>query len=152
MDIQVASNFERFLYYYFGEDSERLKSFMVDFAEHGAARLGAAPDTKLFHSIAVNRQQTMAAMSDAKERYGYVLDPHTAVGYAAAQQLGSRDAPLLCIATAHPAKFPEAVAEATGTVPTHPSLDALIGLEQRKSALDADLEAIKNFLATAVSS
>ena len=151
MDIQVASNFERFLYYYFGEDSERLKSFMADFAEHGAAQLGAAPDTKLFHSIAVNRQQTMAAMSDAKERYGYVLDPHTAVGYAAAQQLGSRDAPLLCIATAHPAKFPEAVAEATGTVPTHPSLDALIGLEQRKSALDADLEAIKNFLATAVS-
>ena len=125
MDIQVASNFERFLYYYFDEDSERLKAFMADFAEHGEAHLGAAPHTDLFQSIAVNRQQTLAAMSDAKERYNYVLDPHTAVGYAAAQQLGNADTPLMCIATAHPAKFPDAVVEATGTV--HPSKPRCIG-------------------------
>ena len=58
MDIQVASNFERFLYYYFDEDSERLKAFMADFA-HGEARLGSAPNTGLFQSMAINRQQQL---------------------------------------------------------------------------------------------
>ena len=151
MDIQVASNFERFLYYHFDEDSVRLQTFMTEFAEHGKASLGAAPNTALFRSVAVDRGQTLAAMSEAQDLYDYVLDPHTAVGYAAAKQLGRADAPILCIATAHPAKFPEAVVAATGTVPTHPSLDALVGLEQRKSSLNADLHAVKEFLATAVS-
>ena len=151
MDIQVASNFERFLYYYFDEDSERLKAFMADFAQRGEARLGSAPNTDLFQSIAINRQQTVAAMREAKERHNYVLDPHTAVGYVAAQQLSNSSTPVMCIATAHPAKFPDAVVEATGTVPTHPSLDALVGLEQRKSALTADLQAVKTFLAEAIS-
>jgi threonine synthase len=150
MDIQVASNFERFLYYYFDEDSERLNGFMSDFAATGRASLDAAPETELFAAVAINQQQTLAAMRDIKTRFGYVLDPHTAVGVAAAQQLCGAEEPILCIATAHPAKFPEAVEEATDTVPTHPSLDALSGLAQRKSSLDADLSTVKRFLAESV--
>ena len=151
MDIQVASNFERFLYYYFDQDSGRLSSFMSDFAATGRASLNGAPETKLFAAVAINQQQTLAAMRDTKTRFGYVLDPHTAVGVAAAQQLCGTDAPVLCIATAHPAKFPEAVEQATDIVPTHPSLDALSGLAQRKQSLDADLPAVKHFLAASVS-
>ena len=151
MDIQVASNFERFLYYYFDEDSGRLSSFMSDFAATGCASLNGAPETKLFAAVAINQQQTLAAMRDIKTRFGYVLDPHTAVGVAAAQQLCGTEEPVLCIATAHPAKFPEAVEQATDIVPTHPSLDALSGLAQRKQSLDADLPAVKHFLAASVS-
>ena len=151
MDIQVASNFERFLYYYFDEDSGRLSSFMSDFAATGRASLNGAPETKLFAAVAINQQQTLAAMRDIKTRFGYVLDPHTAVGVAAAQQLCGTEEPVLCIATAHPAKFPEAVEQATDIVPTHPSLDALSGLAQRKKSLDADLPAVKHFLAASVS-
>ena len=151
MDIQVASNFERFLYYYFDEDSGRLSSFMSDFAATGRASLNGAPETKLFAAVAINQQQTLAAMRDIKTRFGYVLDPHTAVGVAAAQQLCGTEEPVLCIATAHPAKFPEAVEQATDIVPTHPSLDALPGLAQRKQSLDADLPAVKHFLAASVS-
>jgi len=151
MDIQVASNFERFLYYYFDEDSGRLSSFMSDFAATGRASLNGAPETKLFAAVAINQQQTLAAMRDTKTRFGYVLDPHTAVGVAAAQQLCGTEEPVLCIATAHPAKFPEAVEQATDIVPTHPSLDALSGLAQRKQSLDADLPAVKHFLAASVS-
>ena len=151
MDIQVASNFERFLYYYFDEDSRRLSSFMSDFAATGCASLNGAPETKLFAAVAINQQQTLAAMRDTKTRFGYVLDPHTAVGVAAAQQLCGTEEPVLCIATAHPAKFPEAVEQATDIVPTHPSLDALSGLAQRKQSLDADLPAVKHFLAASVS-
>ena len=150
MDIQVASNFERFLYYYFDEDSERLNGFMSDFAATGRASLDVIPATELFAAVAINQQQTLAAMRDIKTRFGYVLDPHTAVGVAAAQQLCGAEEPILCIATAHPAKFPEAVEQATDTVPTHPSLDALSGLAQRKSSLDADLSAVKRFLAESV--
>ena len=151
MDIQVASNFERFLYYYFDEDSGRLNSFMSDFAATGRASLNGAPKTKLFAAVAISQQQTLAAMRDIKTRFGYVLDPHTAVGVAAAQQLCGTEEPVLCIATAHPAKFPEAVEQATDIVPTHPSLDALSGLAQRKQSLDADLPAVKHFLAASVS-
>ena len=151
MDIQVASNFERFLYYYFDEDSGRLSSFMSDFAATGCASLNGAPETKLFAAVAINQQQTLAVMRDIKTRFGYVLDPHTAVGVAAAQQLCGTEEPVLCIATAHPAKFPEAVEQATDIVPTHPSLDALSGLAQRKQSLDADLPAVKHFLAASVS-
>jgi len=151
MDIQVASNFERFLYYYFDEDSGRLSSFMSDFAATGRASLNGAPETKLFAAVAINQQQTLAAMRDIKTRFGYVLDPHTAVGVAATKQLCGTEEPVLCIATAHPAKFPEAVEQATDIVPTHPSLDALSGLAQRKQSLDADLPAVKHFLAASVS-
>ena len=72
-------------------------------------------------------------MREAKERHNYVLDPHTAV----ATWLRSNSATqvhLLCVLQPLIQPLPDAVVEATGTVPTHPSLDALVGLEQRKKA------------------
>ena len=150
MDIQVASNFERFLYYHFEQDSQRLNAFMSDFAATGRASLGAAPQTDLFAAVAINQTQTLAAMRRIKNQFAYVLDPHTAIGVAAAQQTCAAEEPIMCIATAHPAKFPEAVKEATDIAPTHPSLDALAGLPQRKSNLDADLAAVKAFVAEAI--
>lgn len=151
MDIQVASNFERFLYFYFDQDSTKLCAFMAEFNATGKASIGGAPTDELFTAVAVNRDETLAAMADGQANYDYILDPHTAVGYAAskAQNVGV-SAPRICVATAHPAKFPDAVIEATGVTPTHPSLEALSGLPVRKGHVDANIEAVKEYLAARV--
>jgi threonine synthase len=100
-------------------------------------------------SVAVNRKDTLAAMHEVNRQYGYVLDPHTAVGYHAArnhldQEVASTD--VVVVATAHPAKFPDAVQQATGGEPTHPTLEALKGLPMRRHALPCDIDAVKAYL------
>ncbi len=148
MDIQVASNFERFLYFYFDCDSERLTAFMQEFQQQGSAALGAPPDDAGFIATAVDTQATLQAMREVYERYQYVMDPHTAVGYAAAQTCQApADAALIVIATAHPAKFPEAVGQAVqGLKANHPTLDALADLPERKVTLPADIQAVKDYI------
>ncbi len=153
MDIQVASNFERFLFYYFDEDSDRLRQFMQEFGETGRASIGEHPEASMFSAIAVNRQETLDAMAEVHTDYGYTLDPHTAVGFAAVKKYqGGSVWPRVCVATAHPAKFPDAVAQAVGQTPTHDTLTALPGMPERKDHLPADIEAIKAYLAQRVES
>jgi threonine synthase len=152
MDIQVASNFERFLFYYFDQDSQRLTQFMQDFAANGEASIGAPPEEALMSSVAVTREQTLQAMRDVHQQFGYVLDPHTAVGYYAAKERVHNNelnpaGNTVVVGTAHPAKFPEAVVEATGVQPTHPTLQALDGLPMRRQSLPCDIEAVKAYLA-----
>ncbi len=147
MDIQVASNFERFLYYHFDEDAVRLSQFMTTFARDGAASLDAPPDTADFLATAVSAEETVAAIKSTFEQCGYVADPHTAVGLAAAARF-SDELPVTCVATAHPAKFPESVDAALGRpgLATHPALDALKSLPTRCADLPADVDALKAFV------
>ncbi len=78
---------------------------------------------------------------------GYVLDPHTAVGVRAGRQLAGDDVPMVCLATAHPAKFPEAVHRAIGRNPDRPSsLDGLEERPRRCETIDAKTAAIKTFV------
>ena len=151
MDIQVASNFERFLYYVLDRDPARLRDFMHQFQSQGVATLGDTwPGAQAFgfKATAVDTQTTLAAVRDVYENYDYVLDPHTAVGVAAAQMMATNiSGKIVCIATAHPAKFPEAVQQALPNVtPTHPRLSQLNGLAERKVVLPADVVAIKAYL------
>jgi threonine synthase len=86
------------------------------------------------------------------QQFGYVLDPHTAVGYYAAKERVHNNelnpaGNTVVVGTAHPAKFPEAVVEATGVQPTHPTLQALDGLPMRRQSLPCDIEAVKAYLA-----
>jgi len=145
MDIQVASNFERFLYYHMDGDTERLKRFMAEFARSGKVQV-PPPSTEDFLATAVTVADTVAAIRSAYQGSGYVADPHTAVGLAAAQRfpaIGSR----ICLATAHPAKFPETVNQAVGAdVARHPRLQALEGRESRTTQVPASVEAIKAFI------
>ena len=146
MDIQVASNFERFLYYRLGS-SEALEAFMADFSEAGSARIddGRPMDENILPA-AVSEEETMAMIAEVYVRDRYVLDPHTAVGVAAARR-HQRSGPVVCLATAHPAKFPESVNAAVGEdVARHPALDGLSDLPERKTSLPADVDAVKNFI------
>ncbi len=146
MDIQVASNFERYLYYYFGCDAGRVAAFMEDFRTTGTASLDAPPNDGVIESTAVTNDETASAIGDVYRQSGYVADPHTAVGMAAARRFDHLS-PVVCIATAEPAKFPEVVNSAVGEdVAHHPRLDALKGLPSRRDELPADVGAVKAFV------
>ena len=145
MDIQVASNFERFLYYYFDKDTARLRDFMSVFQSTGRASVDAPPSSDIILATSVDDQQTLAAIRQAYEDFGYVLDPHTAVAYAACMQsdLALRG-PVICVATAHPAKFPEAVRQGVpDALAQHPTLDSLQGLPSRRQRIAPTLDAVK---------
>ena len=154
MDIQVSSNLERFLWLRFGRDPERVKRFMAEFLKSGEAAIDdGKPVDACVDGMAVNMANTKATMRDIHERYGYVLDPHTAVGIEAARLAASTSAngtTPVCIATAHPAKFPEAVVEAIGPqareAVRHPSLDSLDPASARRTVLPADREAVMAYI------
>lgn len=147
MDIQVASNFERFLYYRLGEDPVALCNAMEDFATRGTLRIDDGRDIDpLIVARAVGTEQTLEEIRSVYADEGYLLDPHTAVGVVAGRSLRT-GAPLICLATAHPAKFPESVERAVGQdIARHPRVDALQGLPSRSTPLPASEEQVKAFI------
>jgi len=150
MDIQVASNFERYLYFLYNEDPSRVRDAIEEFSKTG--RLNFSPEERSivssdFLSQSVDRQETLKTISSFHRETGYLLDPHTAVGVKAAQDHRDCNLPLICLATAHPAKFEEAVIAATGLPPERPaSLAGIEKLPSRCEVLDADLAEVKKFI------
>lgn len=112
MDIQVASNFERYLYYLYGEDGEAVVAFMDKFKTEGRI---VVPAEKLalvqadFAAYGVRNEECLDAIADNYRTCNYLLDPHTACGVAAADRLAAGGEATVALATAHPAKFDEAI-------------------------------------------
>jgi threonine synthase len=151
MDIQVASNFERYLYFLYDCDPARVRQAMADFAKQGHLTFSDIERARVagdFLALTVDRDRTLSTIRRFFETTGYLLDPHTAVGVNAAKELSGGEAPVICLATAHPAKFGEAVRQATGQSPELPA--SLEGIENRERCceiIDADTETIKAFVA-----
>jgi threonine synthase len=146
MDIQIASNFERYLYYLVDGEPEAVRNLMQRMDREGAfqvteaQRLRAARD---FTAVAVSETETLDQIRATYAETGYILDPHSAVGVRAARGYPE----MICLATAHPAKFDEAVYQAIGRhAPTPPSLQGLMERETRCSVLEASSEAVKQLL------
>ena len=152
MDIQVASNFERLLYYRVSGDAVRVTRYMNEFAESGKVILEDLDTDDLFLSTSVSSSESLEVIQSVKDKYDYLLDPHSAVGYTAATQFMSIiDQPIVAVATAHPAKFPEALALAgIDPVSIHPKLESLKGLPIRRELFRPEEETIKEFIATSV--
>ena len=154
MDIQVSSNFERLLFDLHGRDGASLLAAMQGFERKrgmkipDAARELAAAD---FGSARVDHDAMTGAMRWAHEAAGQVIDPHTAIGLAAARQAAlPADVPIVTLATAHPAKFGDAVAEAIGIRPALPArLDGLMAGAERCETLPATFAAITDYVAHA---
>jgi threonine synthase len=145
MDIQVASNFERYLYYRVGAEPAAVCALMERFGTSGTLAVpGSDPD------VAAGRGTTTEATAAIRRyyrEYGYLLDPHTAVGVAVAERFLRRDEPMLCLATAHPAKFPAAIQAALGEdVARHPRIDGLLELPTRCTVLPATTAAVQEFV------
>jgi threonine synthase len=124
MDIQIASNFERLLLASEAGSGERVRARMQGFQQSGGISLEGQPLEalrKLFGGDSVSEKQTKATMATMLKATGELVDPHTAVGLAVAARLRPDPAiPLVTLATAHPAKFPDAVEAATGVRPVLP--------------------------------
>ena len=152
MDIQVASNFERYLYHKVGCDAARLRGLMVQFAATGCLRVEPADDGAVDRRISAGtgtKQQCLDAIRKYHQQYDYLLDPHTAVGVAVAETRAAAGdgEPVVCLSTAHPAKFPAAIEQATGKdVAHHPDIDALADLPTRCQTLPNDPEAVREFI------
>ncbi|MCK5850378.1 MAG: threonine synthase [Kiritimatiellae bacterium] len=149
MDIQVASNFERYLYYRTGEDPSVLRDLMKKSTETGSLSVeldGGAVDP-LFLAGAGDHKGTLATIRKIYEAHEYLLDPHSAVGVHVAERFMIDDEPMICLATAHPAKFPAAIEEAVGKdIAHHPILDALKDLPTRSTVLPSTVDAIRAFV------
>ena len=151
MDIQISSNFERLLFDLFDRDGAALAEAMAEFRRTGTLGVPAealASVRRLFDAGRVDDEGTIAAIADCHRRYGETLDPHTAVGYAVAEA-NRRDPaiPMVVLATAHPAKFPDAVARATGQRPALPArLADLMERPERVERLANDIDALKGLI------
>ncbi|MDF0542089.1 threonine synthase [Sphingobium sp. H39-3-25] len=152
MDIQVSSNFERLLFDAGGRDGLALAEQMRGFEASKAMRLtnaqreGAAD---LFTSTRIDGEGMGKAMRWALDAAGQVIDPHTAIGLAAAREAEiGVGIPVVTLATAHPAKFRDAVERATGTRPALPSrMGDLFAREEAYAKLPATFEAITAYVA-----
>ena len=142
MDIQVASNFERFLYYNEGRDPARVREIMAEFKATGAYRF-AHFNADTFSASRCADAEIPAVIKHVYHKYGYVCDPHTACGF----KEPSRDRVSVVLATASPAKFPDVIRTAIGLEPTHASLEALKARPVVKHPIAADPAAIKAFIA-----
>ncbi|WP_417912877.1 threonine synthase [Candidatus Electronema sp. TJ] len=145
MDIQIASNFERYLYYLFNEDSGRVKAEMEHFAATGRMDLSGCQELvcRDFAARTVSEEETIATIRQVHQEHDYLLDPHTAVGVRAALEL-KEERPVVCLATAHPAKFGDAVRQAIGKeVELPPALAGLSQLASRCEVMDADIAQIR---------
>jgi threonine synthase len=151
MDIQVSSNFERLLHDLGGGNgaatAEQMRGFEATRAMQlsNAQRAGAAA---LFTSARVDPDEMAMAMRWANEQAGQIIDPHTAIGLSAARGANIPvDIPVVTLATAHPAKFRDAVERATGMRPALPArVGNLFEREERYVTLPATLDAIKDHI------
>jgi len=152
MDIQVSSNFERLLFDLYDRDGDMLSSVMNSFEASRALKLDDRAHSrigKLFSSARIDNDAMSLAMRHAAEEMGEEIDPHTAIGLSAAMSADlAPDIPVVTLATAHPAKFREAVERATGHRPTLPArISGLFEREERYETLPGELQAIEAYIA-----
>jgi threonine synthase len=149
MDIQVSSNFERALFEAAGRDAARVRAWMDALARDGELQIDAdalAALREWFDGDAVDDDTTLATIAAAHRAHGELLDPHTAVGVAVALRR-PRSRPTVVLATAHPAKFAEAVVRATGVAPAlPPALADLNARPERYVELPADAGAVSAWI------
>ena len=151
MDIQVSSNFERLLFDVGGRDGIALAEQMRDFEASKAMQLtnaqrdGAAA---LFTSMRADEDDMARAMRWACEDCAEIVDPHTAIGLHAARAVElPHDVPVVTLATAHPAKFPDAVERSTGTRPSLPArVGDLFAREEAYTELPGTYEAVRDHI------
>ena len=140
MDIQAASNFERFLYYILGQSAERVREVMAQI-KSGAPFKIELPKTSL-RSTRMDDDQIVRVIAQMWQDWQYVLDPHTACAFTDMAQ----DRVSVVLATASPAKFPEVVQQATGNEPKHPTLEALKSKSLQTWPMAADVATVQEFI------
>jgi threonine synthase len=152
MDIQVASNFERLLFEVYDRQAAAVRSLMsgLSHARHFVIAPAALAAIRAhFAAGRADEEETAATMRTVRRETGYLLDPHSAVAFAVAEKdTAEPETPIIVLATAHPAKFPDAVERATGIRPALPDwLAELPHRPERVTVLPVDQPAVERFIA-----
>ena len=147
MDIQVSSNFERLLFEAHDRDSQTIVRLMSGLKQSGSFGLAQAPLAAIragFDAGRCSEQEVAQTIAETLQATGELLDPHSAIGYAVARRMPQSSSPMVTLATAHPAKFPQAVEVACGVRPALPErLGDLMSRDERFIELDNVLSAIE---------
>lgn len=150
MDIQVSSNFERLLWEASGRDGAAVTELLRTFRADGAVEVPTAWNDSIaaeFDGARVDDDETLAEIARVHEELGILIDPHTAVGTKAARDHATTGVAMVTLATADPAKFPDAVERATGLRPELPPfLSELFDRPERFSQLPNDLDDVARAL------
>ncbi len=152
MDIQISSNFERYLFHLLGHDSKKLCGLMDEFKEKGSFKLDEDLMRKARRDFKAQRcsdEQTKQIMTACYKATGQLIDPHTAVGLWAAGAVNEEDPsiPTIALACAHPAKFPDAVEDATGIRPSlPPHMKRLFDRAEYVTPIANDLKKLTNYI------
>jgi threonine synthase len=152
MDIQVSSNFERLLFEMNDRDGGLTAEQLARFRASGRLKIESDQRAEwidgTFRAVSTDDAATLSEIGRVHRETGMLVDPHTATATAAARVAGG-DRPIVTLATAHPAKFPDAVERATGVRPALPAhLADLMSRPERTSALPNDLDAVQRFVAS----
>lgn len=149
MDIQVSSNFERALFWAYGGDAGAIRQLMDELKSGGfTISQGALQALQTqYASGRVSEAETLAMIRTIRDETGQVLCPHSAIGVAVARAHLEPGVPMVTLATAHPAKFPDAVHDAVGLrPPLPPHMQALFDLPERVTRVENDAEALKSLI------
>jgi len=156
MDIMVSSNFERLLFDLYGRDGGEIQRLMSEF-ESGSMTLSESALVSaraLFSSYRADDQETLNVIANVYDQCEYLLDPHTAIGVAAARaKRNNVTTPMICLATAHPAKFPESILKAgdIGEPPLPHHMRDLFSREESYDVLADDIGLVQSYVAENVS-
>jgi threonine synthase len=154
MDISKASNFERFVFDLLGRDGARVAALWRDLSRSGGFDLSGTPEFAAigafgFVSGRSDHLNRMATIREARQRYGCVVDTHTADGLFVAQRWREPGVPMICLETAQPAKFAESIREALGEDPPRPAgFDGIEERAQRFTLMPRNVELLKRYIAS----
>ena len=141
MDIQVSSNFERFLYYSVGQNPAKVREIMATFKTTGSYTFQAF-DRDTFTASRCTDAEIPGIIRQVYQDFDYIADPHTACGFKSL----AKDRPSIILATASPAKFPDTIISAIGIEPMHPSLEALKARPLVKHLMPADAATLRAYI------
>jgi threonine synthase len=149
MDIQVASNFERLLFYIVGEDSDKVKSMMNSLHNKGFFQLNEKEIKEIkkdFIAAKVSDSETLSIIKEVYEKDQFILDPHTATAFGAINK-NNYILNVVALGTAHPYKFFETVKEATGENVSSPKqLEKIVDKEEKFDILDNNISEVKKYI------
>jgi len=150
MDIQISSNFERLLFEASRRDAAAVRRWMDQLKQSGSFTIDGEALQAIRAEFDAGRSdmaETAAEIAATLKANGYLLDPHTATGSYVARGRGG-EAPMVVLATAHPAKFPDAVKQACGVTPALPDwLSDLMDRPEKYKVLPSDIKIVEDYVA-----
>ncbi|MFC4625092.1 threonine synthase [Daeguia caeni] len=150
MDIQISSNFERLLFEVHGRDAGAIRGLMDSLKQSGGFTIADQPLAAIRAGFSAGRStvaETADMIRNVLESDGYLLDPHSAIGVKVARANADATTPMVVLATAHPAKFPDAVKAACGVEPQLPNwLSDLHGRKEKFTVLHNDLKMVEDYV------